>query len=208
MTQLVKLARFLISLAVQTKTSTVMHSLRCLPSYAALLAALLFVLAGCNSSEGTQVKMPFSGKKYMSDARHFRGVGMGQSANLSVAKSKSELEARKSMAQQVRTNLQVVSDNYASEVSGAAGAETLERFQSLAREVTNTTIGDIRMLGEDIRQLDDKTYRVHVAMEIKKKAMLRFLKSKAKNDTKIAELERAQMVMMLDREIERLESEE
>ena len=64
------------------------------------------------------------------------------------------------------------------------------------------------MLGEDIRQLDDKTYRVHVAMEIKKKAMLRFLKSKAKNDTKIAELERAQMVMMLDREIERLESEE
>ena len=172
-----------------------MHSLRCLPSYAALLAALLFVLAGCNSSEGTQVKMPFSGKKYMSDARHFRAVGMGQSANLSVAKSKSELEARKSMAQQVRTNLQVVSDNYASEVSGAAGAETLERFQSLAREVTNTTIGDIRMLGEDIRQLDDKTYRVHVAMEIKKKAMLASVK--AKNDTKIAELERAQMVMML-----------
>ena len=78
----------------------------------------------------------------------------------------------------------------------------------MAREVTNTTIGDIRMLGEDIRQLDDRTYRVHVAMEIKKKAMFRFLKSKAKNDAKIAELERAQMVMMLDREIERLEAEE
>ena len=45
-------------------------------------------------------------------------------------------------------------------------------------------------------------------MEIKKKAMFRFLKSKAKSDTKIAELERAQMVMMLDREIERLEAEE
>ena len=39
-------------------------------------------------------------------------------------------------------------------------------------------------------------------MEIKKKAMFRFLKSKAKSDTKIAELEKAQMVMMLDREIE------
>ena len=43
------------------------------------------------------------------------------------------------------------------------GAETLERFQSLAREVTNTTIGDIRTRWrEDIRQLDDRTYRVHM----------------------------------------------
>ena len=185
-----------------------MRSLSHFPFSASLLTLLFLVTAGCNSTEGTQIKMPFSGKKYMSDARHFRAVGMGQSANLSVAKSKAELEARKSMAQQVRSNLQVVSDNYASEVTSSTGAETLERFQSLAREVTNTTIGDIRTLGEDIRQLDDRTYRVHVAMEIKKKAMFRFLKSKAKNDAKIAELERAQMVMMLDREIERLETEE
>ena len=83
------------------------------------------------------------------------------------------------MAQQVRTNLQVVSDNYASEVTGHR-CRNVERFQSLAREVTNTTIGDIRTLGEDIRQLEDRTYRVHIAMEIKKKAMFRFLKSKAK----------------------------
>ena len=185
-----------------------MRSLSHFPFSAGLLTLLFLVTAGCNSTEGTQIKLPFSGKKYMSDARHFRAVGMGQSANLSVAKSKAELEARKSMAQQVRSNLQVVSDNYASEVTGSTGAETLERFQSLAREVTNTTIGDIRTLGEDIRQLDDRTYRVHVALEIKKKAMFRFLKSKAKNDAKIAELERAQMVMMLDREIERLETEE
>ena len=37
---------------------------------------------------------------------------------------------------------------------------------------------------------------------------MRFLRTKAKNDTKIAELVRAQMVMVLDKEIERLESEE
>ena len=54
----------------------------------------------------------------MSDARHFRGVGMGQSANLNIAKSKAELESRKVIAQQVRTNLKVVSDAYASELVG------------------------------------------------------------------------------------------
>tara|TARA_B110000003_G_scaffold21860_3_gene21135 strand:- start:653 stop:1234 length:582 start_codon:yes stop_codon:yes gene_type:complete len=174
------------------------------------LSIVLFfgLLWGCSSPEGTQVKMPFSGKKYMSDARHFRGVGMGQSNNLNIAKSKAELESRKVMAQQVRTTLQVVSDAYSSEINSGQAAETTERFQSLAREVTNTTIGDIRQMGQDIRQLEDQSYRVHVAAEIKKKAMFRFLKNKAKSDSKISELMRADMVRMLDREIERLEAEE
>lgn len=165
-------------------------------------------LTACSSAEGSKVKTPFSGKKYMSDARHFRAVGMGQSNNLNVAKSKAELESRKALAQQVQTNLKVVTDNYAQEMVGNQASEALERFESLAREVTNTTIGDIRDLGQDIRQMEDQSYRVYVAIEVKKKAMFRFLKDKAKNDTKISEIVRAQMVMVLDKEIERLESEE
>ena len=135
----------------------------------AMAAVLVFAsLSSCSNMEGNQVKTPFSGKKYLSDARHFRAVGMGQSANLSIAKSKAELESKKALAQQVQTNLKVVSDNYAQELVGNQASEAIERFETLAREVTNTTIGDIRTLGEDIRQLDDKTYRVHVAIEVKK----------------------------------------
>jgi septal ring factor EnvC (AmiA/AmiB activator) len=176
-----------------------------------LVAALVLgtlQLASCSSVAGTQVKTPFSGKKYMSDARYFRAVGMGQSGNLNIAKSKAELESRKALAQQVETNLKVVTDNYAQEMVGNQAAEAIERFETLAREVTNTTIGDIRQLGQDIRQMEDQSYVVHVAIEVKKKAMFKFLKDKAKNDTKISELVRAQMVMVLDKEIERLESEE
>ena len=69
----------------------------------------------------------------------------------------------------MQTNLKVVSDNYAQELVGNQASEAIERFETLAREVTNTTIGDIRTLGEDIRQLGDNTYRVHVAIEVKKK---------------------------------------
>lgn len=173
---------------------------------AILLASLSF--CSCSSVSGTQVKTPFSGQKYLSDARHFRAVGMGQSANLNIAKNKAELESRKALAQQVQTNLKVVSDSYAQEMVGNQAAEAIERFETLAREVTNTTLGDIRTLGEDTRQLDDQSYRVYVAIEIKKKAMFRFLKDKAKNDAKISELVRAQMVLVLDKELERLESEE
>ncbi|MDG1674123.1 MAG: hypothetical protein P8H88_01630 [Flavobacteriales bacterium] len=179
--------------------------------HAALLSALFLGVLGlhsCSNSNGTQVKTPFSGKKYMSDARHFRAVGMGQSANLNIAKSKAELESKKALAQQVQTNLKVVTDNYAQEMVGNQASEAIEQFETLAREVTNTTIGDIRSLGEETRQMEDQSYRVYVAIEVKKKAMFRFLKDKAKNDTKISELVRAQMVMVLDKEIERLDAEE
>jgi hypothetical protein len=47
-----------------------------------------------------------------------------------------------------------------------------------------------------------------VAIEVKKKAMFRFLKTKAKSDAKISELVRAQMVMMLDAELDRLDQED
>jgi len=176
-----------------------------------LIAALLFgsvQLISCSSAAGTRVKTPFSGKKYMSDARYFRAVGMGQSTNLNIAKNKAELESRKALAQQVQTNLKVVTDNYAQEMVGNQAAEAIERFETLSREVTNTTIGDLRQLGQDIRQLEDQTYVVYVAIEVKKKAMFKFLKNKAKSEAKISELVRAQMVMVLDKEIERLESEE
>ena len=174
-----------------------------------LLSFLLIVVAAsCSSPDGSKVKTPFSGKKYLSDARHFRAVGMGQSANMNIAKSKAELESRKALAQQVQTNLKVVADNYAQEMVGHQAAEAIERFETLTREVTNTTIGDLRTLGQDVRQLEDQTYRVYVAVEIKKKAMFKFLKAKAKSDVKTAEIVRAQMVRVLDKEIERLESEE
>ena len=169
---------------------------------------LIVVVASCSNPGGSKVKTPFSGKKYLSDARHFRAVGMGQSANMNIAKSKAELESRKALAQQVQTNLKVVADNYAQEMVGHQAAEAIERFETLTREVTNTTIGDLRTLGQDVRQLEDQTYRVYVAVEIKKKAMFKFLKAKAKSDIKTAEIVRAQMVRVLDKEIERLESEE
>ena len=180
---------------------------RTLPRLLAYFALAACVVA-CSSSEGTQLKSPFSGKKYLSDAKHFRAVGMGQSANLNIAKSKADLESRKSLAQQVETNLKVVTDNYASELVGNQASEAIERFQTLAREVTNTTIGDVRKIAEEVRQMDDRTYQVHVAVEIRKKDMFKFLKQKAKNDAKISELVRSQMVILIDKELERLEEED
>lgn len=171
-----------------------------------ILSMVLLLAAGCSSSNGTKVKEPFSGKKYTSNARYFRAVGNGVSTRDNVASSKADIEAHKDLAQQVTTTIKVVSDAYMQDVQGEHVNQAVERFESLAREITNTTIGDLRKIGEEKYLLEDGSYSVYVAYEINKKAMFRFLKKKAKMDAKISPLTRTQIINMCDQEIERLDS--
>ncbi len=171
-----------------------------------ILTAILLIATGCSSSNGTKVKEPFSGKKYTSNARYFRAVGKGTSKIDNIASSKADVEAHKDLAQQVTTNIKVVSDAYVQDVQGEHVNQAIERFESLAREITNTTIGDLRKLGEEKYALEDGTFSVFVAYEIKKSAMFKFLKKKAKSDERISSLARTQIINMCDKEIERLES--
>lgn len=173
---------------------------------ASILSMVLLLAAGCSSSNGTKVKEPFSGKKHTSNARYFRAVGNGVSTRDNVASSKADIEAHKDLAQQVTTTIKVVSDAYMQDVQGEHVNQAVERFESLAREITNTTIGDLRKIGEEKYLLEDASYSVYVAYEINKKAMFRFLKKKAKMDAKISPLARTQIINMCDQEIERLDS--
>ncbi|MDG2245875.1 MAG: hypothetical protein P8L71_05895, partial [Flavobacteriales bacterium] len=68
-----------------------------------------------------------------------------------------------------------------------------------------TEIGDLRKIGQE-KYLKEETYTVYVAYEIKKNAMLRFLKKKAKADAKIDKVSAEAIDAILDREIERLEA--
>ena len=170
------------------------------------LSALLLLISGCSASVGTKINEPFSGKKYTSNAKYFRATGNGVSTRDAVASSKADIEAKKDLAQQVTTTIQVVTDAYAQDVQGEHVDQAIERFETLSREITNTTIGDLRKLGEKKFLLDDGKYSVYVAYEIKKSAMFRFLKKKAKLDDKISPMARTQIINMCDSEIEKLEA--
>jgi hypothetical protein len=173
-----------------------------------ILALLVIFSTGCSSNLGTQVKEPFSGKSYMSNARYFRATGKGVSTRDQVANTKAEMEAHKALAQQVSTSIKVVADNYIQDVQGEHVNQAIERFENLTREITNTTIGDLRKVGTKKFIQEDNSYAVYVAYEIKKSAMFRFLKKKAKSDTKIKPLVRTQIINMCDQEIQRLEGNE
>jgi hypothetical protein len=168
---------------------------------------LLFALQACKSTSlmGEKVKEPFSGNKYESSARYFRAKGKGDSSDENIAKNKADLQAKKELAQQVETRMKVVTDQYLHENETASGSEINDKFQSLIREVTNTTIADIRKIGEEKYFNAEGKYTVFIAYEIHKRDMYRFLKRQAKLNAKLNESERKAIEEMIDEELKKAE---
>jgi hypothetical protein len=169
------------------------------------IAAILGACGGSKSPMGTKVKEPFSGSKYESNNRWFRGVGKGDSADENIAKSKADMNAKKELAGQVETNVKQVADNYLSETGYGDKDEVTSRFQDLTRQVMNTTIADVRKIGEQ-KYWDGERYTVFIAYEIKKAAMFRFMKKQIKLDNKMNEATRKMIEEILDEEIKKLEA--
>ncbi len=176
--------------------------------------ALLITLPGCKGSKkttaaGTKVEMPFTGNKYESNDRFFRGTGTGVSVKQTIARGKSDLEAKQQLAAQVGTNIRAVTDQYMTQTENAQAADVGEKFQSLVREVMDTQIGDLRKMGEETRLNETSgDYTVYTAYEIKKNAMFRFLKKQAQTNQKIDDAARKRIEEILDEEIKKADLED
>ena len=158
------------------------------------------------SPAGEKVKEPFSGSAYESNNRYFRAVGKGVSMKDNIAESKADMDAKTELAGQVGTTMKNVTDSYVSETGAGNKEEITEKFQGLSRQVMNTSLADIRKIGQE-KYYNGKDYTVYIAYEIKKSAMFRFMKKQAKLDEKINESTRKTIEEILDEEIQRLEAE-
>ncbi|CAN5620857.1 hypothetical protein BH10BAC4_BH10BAC4_19220 [soil metagenome] len=173
-----------------------------------LLSLLLF--AGCASSPfGSKVKEPFTGNAYESTNRFFRGTGKGESSADNIARSKADIEAKTILAGQVNTTMKQVADNYQGQTENGRGADVAMKFQSLSREVMNTSLADLRKIGEQkYYNKKENKYTVFIAYEIKKNAMFRFMKKQAKTDQTIDERQQEIIQKILDEQIAESEKEE
>lgn len=154
---------------------------------------------------GKKVKEPFAKSKYESNNKFFRATGKGISKKDNIAKGKADIEAKRILAGQVGTNVKSVTDQYLQDTSNDVGSEVGDKFQSLAREVMNTSIADLRMIGQE-KFYNGTNYTVFVAYEIKKNAMFRFIKKQARTQGKLDNREQKILDDMLDREIKRIEA--
>ena len=172
-----------------------------------LLSLTVLVITGCSNPLGKSVKEPFSGSKYESNNRYYRSTGNASSKMDNVAQSQAELRARQQLAQQVQTYFEVVTDDYQRSTTGDHVDDAMNRFETLTREITNTKLADIRIIGSEKYMSEDGSYTWYVAMEIKKTAMYRYLKKQAKLDKQISEAELQEIEALLDQLINEAESE-
>lgn len=183
-------------------------------SILAIAGLALLSVPACKSGKkttaaGTKVEMPFTGNKYESNNRFFRGTGTGVSVKQNIARSKSDLEAKQQLAAQVGTNVRAVTDQYLGQTENAQAADVADKFQSLVREVMDTQIGDLRKIGEEVRQNQTtQEYTVYTAYEIKKNAMFRFLKKQAQTNQKLDAAARKRIEEILDEEIKKADLED
>jgi hypothetical protein len=188
-----------------------MITLRPTLSLLAIAALTLTVsLPACKSKSspaGTKVDQPFSGGKYESNAAWFRGTGQGVSVKQNIARGKADIEAKNQVAAQAGTNIRAVTDQYLGQTENANAADVADKFQSLVREVMNTELADLRKIGEETYFNETtKDFTVHVAYEIKKNAMFRYMKKQARTDAKISEQELKVLDEILDMEMRKAEA--
>ena len=172
------------------------------------LLVALFILAACsNSPMGKKVKEPFRGNAYESNNRFFRATGKGESSQDNIARGKADIEAKAVLAGQVNTTMKQVADQYLGQTENADAADVADKFQSLVREVMNTNLADLRKTGEQkyFNEKENK-YTVFIAYEIKKNAMLRFMKKQAKVDKTVNERQRALIEKIIDEELEKADA--
>lgn len=175
-----------------------------------ILFLAVFFLSACSQSPmGKKVKEPFRGNAYESNNRFFRATGKGESVKDNIARGKADIEAKAMLAGQVNTTMKQVADQYLGQTENAEAADVADKFQSLVREVMNTDVADLRKIGEQkYFDASDNKYTVFIAYEIRKNAMLRFMKKQARVDKTVNERQRALIEKIIDQELEKAEAEE
>jgi hypothetical protein len=153
------------------------------------------------------VREPFRGNAYESNNRFFRATGKGESSQDNIARGKADIEAKAMLGSQVNVTMKQVADQYLGQTENADAADVADKFQSLVREVMNTDLADLRKIGEQkyFNEKENK-YTVFIAYEIKKNAMLRFMKKQAKVDKTVNERQRAIIEKIIDEEIEKADA--
>lgn len=172
--------------------------------------AILASLSSCGSGQfGQRVREPFQGNAYESNNRFFRGTGKGESAAENIARGKADIEAKTFLASQVNTTMKQVADQYLGQTQNDRAADVADKFQTLSREVMNTSLADLRKIGEQ-KYFDKKQnkYTVFIAYEIKKNAMFKFMKKQAETNKQIDQRQQEVIQKILDEELNKAEKED
>jgi len=156
--------------------------------------ATSLVAVSCKSKKATpiqketgakEITLPFSSKEYRTDEDFFRAKNMGKSPDLATAKKIALNNAKSELASNIQTTIKKVTDQYTNQRTVSNKQEFENKFEELAREVTNLTISNIRVKDEKVFKEEDGSYTYWVAIEADKKTIFENIEKRISNDAKL-----------------------
>lgn len=161
-----------------------------------LLGGMASVTVACKSKKVTpieeqtgakEITVPFSGKDYETNKESFRARSSGNSLDMITAKKIALQNAKSEMAGMIQTTMKKVTEQYTNQRQIGTNQEFSNKFEELAREVTNQTLTDVAVIGEKIFKETNNTYTYWVAIEANKKTVLEGMDKAIGQNQKIAQ---------------------
>lgn len=163
-----------------------------------VLGAFVIGFAACKSKKNAstpiekstgavEITVPFSTKEYFSDAENFRAKSSGNSPDLQTAKKIAMQNAKSEMAGLIQTTVKKVTDQYTQQRTVGNATEFNNKFEELAREVTNQELVDVKVIGEKLFKEPNNSYTYWVAIEANKQTVMNGIQKGIANNQKLAQ---------------------
>lgn len=159
---------------------------------AGAFAAVLMV-SSCGGSKkttsnknvmGDEVTTPCSDNEYQTDAKTFRGTGIGISQDQGTAKTKARLDANRNLAEGINVKIKAVTDRYTNELEVGQASEFERKFEDLTRQVINQEMNNVAVVCQKMFSKDGK-FTCYMATAVDKDQILNNIKDKISKDAKL-----------------------
>lgn len=183
----------------------------------AFIAVSLISFASCKQQQATvkptdemkEVITPCSDDEFHSDAKFFRGTGIGTSQDQATAKSKANLDAARNLAASINRILKGVTDRYTNERQIGENSEFEQKFEDMTRDVVNQEMNNVSTVcSKTFQDPKDKKYKVYMALEVAKDELLNNIKDKISKDQKLQlDYDKQKFENIFNEEMEKLANE-
>ncbi|AMS26033.1 hypothetical protein AEM51_02395 [Bacteroidetes bacterium UKL13-3] len=155
-----------------------------------------------------EISVPFSTKEYQSDKENFRAKASGNSMDLTTSKKIALQNAKSEMAGLIQTTIKKVTEQYTNQRQVSNTQEFSNKFEEMAREVTNQDLTDVRVIGEKIFQEPNNNYTYWVAIEANKQNILNGIdKGISKNAKLMQDYDKKKFEEIFNQEMDKLAKE-
>ncbi|SDD13727.1 hypothetical protein [Williamwhitmania taraxaci] len=183
----------------------------------AFIAVSLVSFSSCKShkdvikptDEMKEVVTPCGDEEFHSDAKFFRGSGIGNSQDQATAKSKANLDAARNLAASINRTLKSVTDRYTNERQIGENSEFEQKFEDMTRDVVNQEMNNVSTVcAKTYQDPKDKKYKVYMALEVAKDELLNNIKDKISKDQKLQlDYDKQKFENIFNEEMEKLSNE-